>query len=206
MRAVTDKEGERLHIISAAYARLDKNGGTSLSVGDILDEASLSTRAFYRHFDGKGSLLLEMLRRDREQLVHERRRRVARARDPHHALVAWIEFMLDLVGDRRRRARTKTFYSEEIQRTKGYWEVLARHASSDQVELADILHDGLADGSFPLTSPEQDARLIRSAIEAALIEHITERTTDRPDQSARAILEFTLRGVGYQDASGRASS
>jgi len=43
------------------------------SVADILDEAQLSTRAFYRHFDSKDALLRAMYRRDAESVARRLR-------------------------------------------------------------------------------------------------------------------------------------
>ena len=77
-----DRSSERQRIIDAAYRCLDRNSGTSASITEILDEAEVGTRAFYRNFSTKHDLLLEMFRRDREAVLAQLREMVARAETP----------------------------------------------------------------------------------------------------------------------------
>jgi AcrR family transcriptional regulator len=51
-----------VRIINAAYRCLAAAAGAPVSITDILEEAGLPTRAFYRHFESKDALLLSMLR------------------------------------------------------------------------------------------------------------------------------------------------
>ena len=66
---------ERMRIIDAAYRCLLARDGATVSVTAILAEAGLSTRAFYRHFESKDSLLLALFRRDSDRLRAEARAR-----------------------------------------------------------------------------------------------------------------------------------
>ena len=47
---------EQQALIDAGLAVLRRNGSEGLTVNDVLAEAELSTRAFYRHFDSKRAL------------------------------------------------------------------------------------------------------------------------------------------------------
>jgi len=93
-----DRSSERQHIIDAAYRCLDRNAGSAVSITEILDEAGLGTRAFYRNFSTKHDLLLELFRRDRDAVRAQLREVVARAEGPVEALRAWMAHMLDHFG------------------------------------------------------------------------------------------------------------
>src|SRR5947199_263952 len=60
---VVDDTEERA-LVEAAHRAMRRNGFSGATVADILAEAGLSTRAFYRHFASKDELLLAMYRRD----------------------------------------------------------------------------------------------------------------------------------------------
>jgi len=114
-----DQSSERDRITEAAYRTLVATGGTSLSVNEVLRAAELSTRAFYRHFDSKDELLLALFRQDSDR-VAARLRRAADTEPPPAALVAFLQAMLRITADPRRRQRVLVMSSEEIARAKGF--------------------------------------------------------------------------------------
>ncbi|MGD1241598.1 TetR/AcrR family transcriptional regulator [Mycobacterium seoulense] len=191
-----DRASERRHIIDAAYRCLDRNSGSSASITEILDEAGLGTRAFYRNFSTKHDLLLEMFRRDREAVLAQLREVVAKAETPIDALRSWMEHMFEIVSDHRRRKRMATFYSEEMRRTPGYWGELELFVKAEEAALAAILHRGKADGTFTACSPEADARSIRAAFEAAFVNRFERKATTDVSVEVDQLLGFILRGIG----------
>jgi AcrR family transcriptional regulator len=194
-----NRPSERQHIIDAAYRCLDRNSGSSASITEILDEAGLGTRAFYRNFDTKHDLLLEMFRRDREAVSAHLREVVARAETPVDALRAWMTHMFEIVADPRRRKRVATFYSEEMRRTPGYYRELELVATAEEAALAAILHRGRAEGMFTMCVPEADARSIRAAFDAAFLNRFQQKATGDVADDIEHLLGFVLRGVGYVD-------
>ena len=54
-------------MIEAVYRLLDRPRTTPLAVSEILTEAGLSTRSFYRHFRSKDSLLLAVFEGESER-------------------------------------------------------------------------------------------------------------------------------------------
>lgn len=194
-----DRSAERQHIIDAAYRCLDRNSGSSASITEILDEAGLGTRAFYRNFNTKHDLLLEMFRRDHEAVSAHLREVVARAETPVDALRAWMSHMFEIISDPRRRKRMATFYSEEMRRTPGYYRELELVATAEEAALAAILHRGRAEGRFTKCAPEADARAIRAAFEAAFLDRFQQKSTGDVADDVEQLLGFVLRGVGYID-------
>ncbi|MGX9787772.1 TetR/AcrR family transcriptional regulator [Mycobacterium sp. MMS18-G62] len=189
-----DRSSERQHIIDAAYRCLDRN--SSASITEILDEAGLGTRAFYRNFNTKHDLLLEMFRRDREMVQAQLREVVARAQTPVEALRAWMTHLFELVSNPRKRKRVAIFYSEELRRTPGYARELELLLAADQASIAAILHGGKAEGIFTACNPEVDARSIRAAFDAALVDRFHQKSTVDAADEAEQLLGFVLRGLG----------
>ena len=195
---MTDRTAEREQILAEAYRSLDKSGGKALSVTEILANTGLGTRAFYRHFKTRDELLLVMLRRDRQRVLAELRTVVTDARSPVDALTGWVDGMFALLSEPRRKRRVLTFYSEEMQRTRGYLEEINRFEATHQALLAQIIEDGRRTGDFPSADPAPDARSALAAIEAGITEHARRSTGSDPRETAAQILSFILRALGYR--------
>lgn len=175
---------------------MDRSGESLTSITEILDEAGLGTRAFYRNFSTKHDLLLEMFRRDRKAVQEQLREVVARAETPVEALRSWMTHMFELVSNPRKRKRVAIFYSEELRRTPGYARELEIGMAADQASIAAILHRGKAEGIFTACSPEVDARSIRAAFEAALLDRFHQKSMTDVTDEVDYLLGFVLRGLG----------
>ena len=79
-----ESEDELRILLDAAMEVMGRNGYVDASVADILREANLSTRSFYRHFESKDQLLCALYRHEAENAAAEgrqgRRGTVARGR------------------------------------------------------------------------------------------------------------------------------
>ena len=64
---------ERQLLLDASVRVMSENGYDGTSVNDILEEAGLSTRAFYRQFDSKQALLTALIERERDRVAHSPR-------------------------------------------------------------------------------------------------------------------------------------
>ena len=187
---------ERVRIINAAYRCLAAAEGAPVSITDILNEAGLSTRAFYRHFESKDALLLSMFRRDSTRVMTELRSFVASAAGPPEALGLLIGGMLRITSDERRRSRVLALSSGDATRARGYAEERARALADQESLIAEILKAGLADGSFPWADPEPDARSIRAALGQAFEDQMAGTARDSAATVAEQITGFALRALG----------
>lgn len=193
-----DQSSERDRLVDAAYQGLVASGGTSLPVNEVLRAAGLSTRAFYRHFSSKDELLLALFRQDSDR-VAARLRRAAASEPPAAALLAFVQAMLRITADPRRRQRVLVMSSEEIARAKGFAAERQHYHSLVQDELVRILERGLADGTFPLARPSSDAGWIRAAIQHAFDEQIAGSAATAPNETAEVLADFALRSLGARD-------
>jgi AcrR family transcriptional regulator len=186
--------------MDAAYRRLAARGGANVSMTEILSEADLSTRAFYRHFDSKDELLLALYRRDSERLTAATESLVTAAATPREALTRWISSMLRVATEPRRRRRALLLSSPEVARARGYAVEQQRTAAAQEDGLARVLARGRADGSFPLTDPGPDARSIRAALFRVFDDLITGTSTVDGATARAQVTDFALRAVGAREA------
>ncbi|MBE8516992.1 TetR/AcrR family transcriptional regulator [Amycolatopsis sp. H6(2020)] len=190
-----DQLSERDRLMDAAYRTLVATRGGGLSVKEVLRTAELSTRAFYRHFESKDELLLALFRQDSDR-VAARLRRAADAEPPAAALLAFVQAMLRITADPRRRQRVLVMSSDEVARAKGFTTERQRYHALVQGELVRLLERGRADGTFPLTRPASDAGWIRAAIQHAFDEQIAGTATAPPNETAEVLTGFALRALG----------
>lgn len=132
-----------------------RNGYAEASVADILAEADVSTRAFYRHFESKDALLIALFRRDGDVVAAELTAAVEAAADPRGALDAWLERYLDLFFDPRRASRVRVMASEAAQRAVGYSDEMAR---SERLLVTPLV--GVLRALGTSADPDGDARTV----------------------------------------------
>src|ERR1700744_1357361 len=154
----------RREILAAASTSLREQGVRGLSIAAVLEEAGLSTRAFYRHFKSKDDLVaavfLESARIEKRRL----KRRMAAAATEIEAVEAWIDGRLDLafdenIGSDLRRlsleAQSQTFASPGLIQP-AYAEMLA--------PLIEALQRGLRSGEFHDVEPLTGAQFIHGVV------------------------------------------
>jgi AcrR family transcriptional regulator len=111
-----DPVTERTALLDAAVRVMARNGYLAMSVSDVLEEARLSTRSFYRHFESKEILVRAALDREVDSVTASLRRAVESAPGPREALDAWVDTMIDRFFDPRRAAR-KSVFADATART-----------------------------------------------------------------------------------------
>ena len=124
-----EAEDELRILLDAALAVMERNGYVDAAVADILREADLSTRSFYRHFESKDQLLCALYRREAEAAAARLHAKVDAASDPRAALDAWIDEILSFGHHRTKAARVAVLGSPGAMRAEGYAEEM-RHAAS----------------------------------------------------------------------------
>ena len=146
---------------------MERNGYADAAVADILREADLSTRSFYRHFESKDQLLCALFRREAEEAAIRLNAKVDAAGDPRAALDAWIDEILSFGHQRTKAARVTVLGSPAAMRAEGYELEMLYASTLLMAPLEALLAEGKGDGSFPLADPVADAPLIQSVVWAA---------------------------------------
>lgn len=186
--------------MEAAYRILATGEHATLSVADVLAEAGLSTRAFYRYFDSKDTLLLAMFRRDSDRVLADLQAAAAATPTAVEALRGWISGMLRLTADPRRRQRALVLDSSEVTRAKGYRAERARYEAAMDAVLTQILHRGRAEGSFPLARPSLDAHYLRAVLDQAVRDQVSAHSPTGADEAAAELFDFAVRVLTGQHA------
>lgn len=182
----------RREILAAASTALREQGVRGLSIAAVLEQANLSTRAFYRHFDSKDELVaavfLETARTEKRRL----RRRMDIATTEIDAVAAWIDGRLDLAFDHNIGSDLRRLSLEAQSQSPG----LVQPAYAELLKpLSEALQRGLRSGVFHPIDPVTDAQFIHGVVWAGINQQWAIGDCDRDDLRQR-ILRFCLRGLG----------
>jgi AcrR family transcriptional regulator len=191
---------ERAGIIRAAYTCLSSPHSGPVSVAAILEEAGMSTRAFYRHFESKDELFLAMLKRDSDA-VAQRLRTIAEETSggPIAQLTACVDYILELAYDPRGRAHAVVLDSDEVRVAKGYRAASADLRAERERIIADVLRRGRDEGTFPLAEPDRDAAAIHALVDRAFAAPLRGLPATR-EQLVGYVVDFALRALGARTA------
>jgi AcrR family transcriptional regulator len=191
------ESGDELRILlDAALVVMERNGYVDAAVADILCEADLSTRSFYRHFGSKDQLLCALFRREAEAAAARLEAKVDAARDPRSALHAWIDEILSFGHHRTKAARARVLGSPGAMKAEGYADEMRRAWALVMAPLERLLADGVADRSFPLAEPAADAPLIQSVAWAAAGLNPARQKASSRTEAARQVRSFCERALG----------
>jgi AcrR family transcriptional regulator len=190
-----EAEDELRLLLDAALTVMERNGYTDAAVADILREADLSTRSFYRHFESKDQLLCALYRREAEAATVRLTAKVKAAPSPRAALDAWIDEILSFGHHRAKAARVAVLGSPGAMRAEGYAQETRHAAALLMAPLEALLAEGAADGSFPLADPTADAPLVQSVAWAAAGLNPTRDKLPRAEAS-RQVRSFCERALG----------
>jgi len=192
-----DEATERELVFEAAYRVLRDHSDKGLTIADVLSEAGVSTRSFYRHFSSKDELLCAMYYRDAERAAARLTARLADAPTPTDAVRRWID---EIFGFRvgQRAERINVLGSITANRAEGSETIAERSQALLHAPLATAIAAGAAAGTFTSTRPESDAEMI-----AAVVFHgagmVFPHLGQTPDPTAREdVVDFCFRALGVR--------
>jgi AcrR family transcriptional regulator len=186
---------EQQLLLDAALSVLRDGGVAGFTVADVLAEANLGTRAFYRHFKSKDQLVVSVFastaRQEATRLATLMEGRV----DPVAAVVAWIEGRLDLAFDdgvesdlRYVSREAQALYAVEPELLASVYDAMLR-------PLVDELRRGAAGGYFVAGDPVSDAHAIQAVVWSRVEEQWATSRGTYPEVREQTV-GFCLRAVG----------
>ena len=186
-------------ILDAAMTVMRRAASADANVTEILEEAGLSTRAFYRHFASKDDLLRKMARREAERAAARLATRVAAVGSTLGKLEAWVDEMLSFGYDRRKAVRVALLSSEAAQRAADDSE-RRRVREAMSAPLVTVLSFGRGDGTFPSALPDSHARSIQALVGGLLQASVAGTPVWTTQAEAVAeVLRFCLPALGATD-------
>jgi AcrR family transcriptional regulator len=169
-RARSAREVDEL--VGAALRVMRRKGCKHSTVADVLAEAGLGTRAFYRHFRSKDELFLAVFERDSRGAGQRMEEHLSGVRGARQQLAVWIDEVLSLAYERPRARRTELFLHEAGELRSAHPAEFLEIQQAVCAPLVRILVEGREAGAFPAAQPELDARsihaLVWSLVEARL--------------------------------------
>lgn len=191
-----DDVTERGMLIDAAVRVMARDEDSAMSLNDVLAEAGLSTRAFYRHFDSKEALLETLVLREAEAVARSLTKVVRQAPGPVAAVEAWLDRFLDIFHEPRRAERAALVSSAVSLTSRPSAQLMAEMRRMSCAPLAEALRAGHADGSLHSPVPEADAYCIYELV-------ATGRTGMDPSERTREVtrahvLRFAWPALGLQ--------
>jgi AcrR family transcriptional regulator len=175
-------------LIDAGIAVMQRAGGESPRVSDIVDEAGLSNQAFYRHFRGKDELLAAILDDGLRTLMEYLGHQMAKERRPDAQIRRWIEGIMAQATDAKAAEATRavTMNSNRLN------EEFAAETRRSQELMRSLLVQPLTAMGSP--DVERDAQAIYQLVLASMHDHLWRR--QRPSRADVAhLVGFCLAGV-----------
>ena len=160
-------------LLDAGMRVLKSNGYSTVSVSDIVEEAKVSRRAFYRHFETKDSLVCALFRQDSDQVAEQLRAVVEQAPSGVDAVDLWLVQFMDPFVNPRRVSRVRFLNSDVVRRTLDFDVELRRIDDLYSASLAEAITRGVKEGVLRSVDPRADARVV-----LAVAEHVGQRYLD----------------------------
>ena len=182
-------------LLGAAEHILREKGADRVTVREVLAQAGLGTRAFYRHFASHNELVLEVFARGARREAERLRQNMDRASDPLGAVIAWIDGRLDLAFNRRVASDLQSLSMAALLRRCDAPADLRPVTELMLAPLVERLAEGRTLGLFPQVDPPRDAHSIHDVVWG-----VVERQwagARRSHREARdQVLRFCLRAIG----------
>jgi AcrR family transcriptional regulator len=181
-------------ILGAALAIADEGSVQELSISQVLARAHLSTRAFYRHFDSKGTLVTAMFA-EIAHLETVRLRQKMSGKDPVSAVVAWIEGRLDLAFDQQVESAFRQLSIEAHAQLFTSPESLGPAYGEILRPLVEQIARGKSLGLFASGHPVEESMSVHGVVWANIERQWALGTCDL-SVVRNQVLRFCLRGLG----------
>jgi AcrR family transcriptional regulator len=192
-RIAAREEVERL--VAAALQLIERTGHLDPKVSDILAEAGLSNKAFYRHFRSKHELLVAVLDEGIRRLADYLTERMARAESPIDSIREWVRGLAAQARDPSGAQASRPFALARGRLAESFAAEVALSAARLTAPLRSALEDAAASGAMLQVRPADDAEMLylltMGWVEARLVEGRI------PDEAEVERLEsFVLAGLG----------
>jgi AcrR family transcriptional regulator len=182
-------------LVAAGRKLLHRDGAADMTIADVLTEAGLSTRAFYRHFASKSDLLLAIYDNEVDRYTPRLQRRLDAAATARAGLEAWIDELLAAGFEPRRGERTRAMFTWAIPLQQEFPVEFAAVRDALTGPLEAVLEAGRADGSFPNAEPRRHAQFIRALTWQLVEERLSGAAIDVAE-ARDEVLRFCLPALG----------
>jgi AcrR family transcriptional regulator len=185
----------RDELIATAWQVLERTGFEGFKVASVMRAAGTSARAFYRHFDSKDDLLVELLLDESRRGAARIDRLVEAAEGASEAVRVWIAATTSAATMPKLQARTRLFASL-TQRIDGHNDAIAESRNMLRRSLLSAIEAGCRTGELTSPDPLGDAVRIQTLCGGVVNDLLQSRTSEDPAALVGGIQEFSLRALG----------
>lgn len=198
-RTRSTSEDESARLIEVARHILVRKNGSGFTLNEVLEEAGLGTRAFYRHFGSKDELALAVFAEEAEREARRLQARMKHASTPIEGVVAWIDVRLEPGFDPRLAARQRPLTEEAVRASRRFPLQLEPAFHRTLAPLIDQLTRGTAAGDFTGIDPVADAKAIHHVV-AGVVEQRWSGLPLRRREARAGVLRFCLCALGVDSS------
>ncbi|PND58954.1 TetR family transcriptional regulator [Mycobacterium sp. ENV421] len=196
VRALDDRQREAAEdverILAAALRVLQRVSPDAPRVSDIVAEAGVSNKAFYRYFAGKDDLMLAVMERGAAMVVSYLEHQMAKEATPKGKITRWITGALAQVADPELIGMSRALLvqmSDSDKRRLGEEEILA---AMRELLVEPIRQLGSSD-------PQRDADAVFVCTVGTMRRYVN--STDQPGRKdINHLVGFCLGGLGLPEA------
>jgi len=178
-------------ILAAAVRVMQRVSPDAPRVSDIVAEAGVSNKAFYRYFAGKDDLVLAVMERGVALVVSYLEHQMAKDTDPADKIARWISGALAQVADRELIGMSRALVGQMSGSDK-------RRLAEEEimVSMRDLLIEPLKD--LGRADPQRDADAVFVCTVGTMRRYVD--STDQPGHDdIDHLVRFCLRGLGAND-------
>lgn len=170
----------RIEILKATYGALREHGYADLTIERIGEQFPKTTSLIYHHYDGKDELLLDFLSYLLEDA--EADLGIEGDPDPEERLHVIFDRVFSPDDDPEAAAFRRAMVGLRAQATTdpAYQDHFSEHDTFFRERLAEIIRDGVEDGTFRDVDPDAVATMLHATITGAM----TQQSTADVDLSA----------------------
>ena len=185
----------RNRILESAQARFAEHGYDATGVAELCEAAGISKGAFYHHFPSKQAVFLALLNRWMGQLDEGFQVARSDARDVSHAIDRMAELIQPILQQGQEHLPLLFEFWLQARREPAVWAAAIEPYRRYQVYFADLIRQGITEGSLKPVDPEPAAQALVSLAVGLLLQGVLDR--ERPDWArvAQASVHIYLQGL-----------
>ena len=188
-------DAERLRLMAAAEQVLARGGWWGFKLESVLRQARLSTRSFYRHFDGKDDLLSALLEGELLAIADYLRLLGDNVCSPVERVWLYVGALIDLSFDQRIIKPASLLAVHWRKLLPEHTGVVERCTQALTAPLADALDEGRRAGALVCSDPAAEAKAIFFLISSTVFDRPNVTGQDPRALAERTVLPFVARAL-----------
>jgi AcrR family transcriptional regulator len=184
----------RDRLVAAAWEVLARTGFAGFKVASVIRAAGASTTTFYRYFDSKDALFVDLLLDETRRGSARIQRLVSGATGATEAVRAWVAATMSAAARPELRARARLFASLGDQ-VQDHPQAIAETRQMLVAPLLRAIEAGSATGELQSADPASDATCIHRMCRSALTDLLNGISDEDTAQVIARVQDFAIRAL-----------